>query len=56
MIYKARSLKAGCACLGLALCKRIAEIHDADFEIYSKLGAGTTIKILIKGAVCDEEF
>lgn len=56
MIDKARSRKAGGAGLGLALCKRIAEIHDADFEIYSKLGAGTTIKILIKGAVCDEEF
>ena len=56
MIDKARSRKAGGAGLGLALCKRIAEIHQADFEIYSKLGAGTTVKILIQGAVCDEEI
>lgn len=51
MIDKARSRKAGGAGLGLALCKRIAEIHEANFEIYSKIGTGTTVRILIKEAV-----
>lgn len=54
MIDKARSRKAGGAGLGLALCKRIAEIHHADFEIYSKLGKGTTVKISVKGENINE--
>ena len=47
MVDKARSRKAGGAGLGLALCKRIAEIHNAGFHISSKLGAGTTITITL---------
>lgn len=47
MVDKARSRKAGGAGLGLALCKRIAEIHHADFHISSTLGAGTTITITL---------
>ena len=54
MIDKARSRKAGGAGLGLALCKRIAEIHHADFEIYRKLGKGTTVKISVKGENINE--
>ena len=47
MVDKARSRKAGGAGLGLALCKRIAEIHNANFHITSTLGAGTTITITL---------
>ena len=47
MVDKARSRKAGGAGLGLALCKRIAEIHNADFQISSTLGTGTTITITL---------
>lgn len=32
--------------LGLALCKQIADIHEAKIEIQSKQGKGTTIKII----------
>lgn len=56
MVDKARSRKAGGAGLGLALCKQIAEIHKAVIEIYSKLGKGTTVRILIKEAAQDEKI
>lgn len=49
MIDKARSRKAGGAGLGLPLCKRIADIHDAAFSIESTLNQGTTVTITLKG-------
>lgn len=49
MVDKARSRQAGGAGLGLALCKRIAEIHHADFAIDSTLGTGTIVSITLKG-------
>lgn len=47
MVDKARSRKAGGAGLGLALCNQIANIHNADFNIKSTLGKGTTITITV---------
>lgn len=47
MVDKARSRKAGGAGLGLALCKRIAEIHNAELNINSTLGMGTTVTITL---------
>lgn len=48
MVDKARSRKAGGAGLGLALCKSIAEIHEADFKILSEINKGTTVKLSLK--------
>ena len=50
MVDKARSRKAGGVGLGLALCKSIAEIHLATFEIKSELSKGTTVTITLKEA------
>lgn len=47
MVDKARSRKAGGAGLGLALCKRIAQIHNAKLLIESELGVGTTVTLMI---------
>lgn len=54
MIDKARSRKAGGAGLGLALCKRISEIHNAKLIIESEVGVGTTVTIVMKGIKIDE--
>lgn len=54
MIDKARSRKAGGAGLGLALCKRISEIHNSRLIIESETGVGTTVTIVMKGLEIDE--
>lgn len=41
---KARTRKHGGAGLGLAICKRIAELHDAKLSINSEKGKGTTVR------------
>ena len=45
-VDKSRSGKENHAGLGISLCARICEIHNASFEIFSELGQGTTAKIL----------
>lgn len=45
-VDKSRSGKENHAGLGLSLCARICEIHNARFEIVSEFGKGTTVKIL----------
>ena len=52
MADKSRSRKAGGAGLGLALCKRIAELHSAKVEIDSRPNEGTTVFITIPGEEC----
>lgn len=52
MVDKSRSRKAGGAGLGLALCVKIAELHNAILTIDSHLGEGTTIYIIISGEEC----
>ena len=44
-VDNARSREQGGAGLGLTLCKQIAEAHDAQFNIESVVGVGTTVKI-----------
>lgn len=52
MVDKSRSRKAGGAGLGLALCVRIAELHNAKLSLASTLGEGTTVYITISGEEC----
>ncbi|MDE6748271.1 MAG: HAMP domain-containing histidine kinase [Lachnospiraceae bacterium] len=49
MVDKARSRKAGGCGLGLAICGKIAELHGAEIEIKSKIGAGTEVSIVFGG-------
>ena len=52
MVDRSRSRKAGGAGLGLALCVKIAELHNATLTIDSKPGRGTTVYIIISGEEC----
>lgn len=52
MVDKSRSRKAGGAGLGLALCVKIAELHNAVLTLDSTLGEGTTVYIIISGEEC----
>ena len=45
-VDKARTREQGGAGLGLALCKRIAEAHNAEMSLKSSVGVGTTVKII----------
>ena len=45
-VDKARSREQGGAGLGLAICRQIAEAHNAEIYIESSLGAGTTVRII----------
>lgn len=45
-VDKSRSRKTGGAGLGLSICKRIADLHHADFVINSTIGVGTSIKVI----------
>lgn len=47
-VYKARSKKTGGTGLGLAIVKHIAEQHEAEIEIDSVVGKGTSISILFQ--------
>ena len=46
MVDKSRSKKAGGIGLGLALCRQIANLHQAELEITSQLGEGTRIRVI----------
>ena len=43
MVDKSRARKEGGAGIGLALCVKIAHLHNAVFEIKSKEGCGTQV-------------
>ena len=57
MADKSRSRKEGGAGLGMTLCSRIVEVHDAKWYIMSEKGEGTSIWVVFcgKGDVTDEE-
>lgn len=56
MVDKSRSRKEGGAGLGMTLCSRIVEVHNAKWYIQSTVGEGTEIQIVFpKGEVSDEE-
>lgn len=48
MVDKSRSRKRGGAGLGMALCKKIVEIHQAKWNIESEEGKGTAIKVIFR--------
>lgn len=50
MIDKSRSRKEGGAGLGMAICGRIVEAFDADWEIASAPGEGTCVTLYFKNA------
>ena len=45
MVDKSRSRREGGAGIGMALCERIVQLHNAKLEIDSDMGVGTTVKI-----------
>ena len=47
-VDKARNREVGGAGLGLALCKKIAEVHGAEMIIKSKTHLGTVVKIVFE--------
>lgn len=47
-IDKSRSRAQGGAGLGLAICVKIAEIHNAQIKFKSELGRGTNVTIILK--------
>ena len=48
MIDKARSRKEHGAGLGLALCERVARLHDTTLKFDSEVGKGTTVSFVMK--------
>lgn len=46
VVDKARSRKSNGAGIGLSICKKIAEVHNADIKIISELGKGTEVDII----------
>ncbi|KMK76327.1 sensor histidine kinase [Alkalihalobacillus pseudalcaliphilus] len=49
-VEKSRSRLTGGVGLGLSIVKEIVEAHDAELHVASKLGAGTTVSVLLKEA------
>lgn len=56
MVDKSRSRKQGGAGLGMTLCSRIVEVHEARWFIRSEVGKGTKIRVVFPHReVSDEE-
>ena len=48
MIDKSRARKEGGAGIGMALCKKIINLHNAKWSIKSKPGKGTVVSVSLK--------
>ena len=48
-VDKSRSRAQGGAGLGLALCRRITDLHNGELQFSSREGVGTCVTILLKG-------
>lgn len=48
-VDKSRSRAQGGAGLGLALCRRIVELHNGELRFTSREGVGTCVTVLLKG-------
>lgn len=51
VVDKARSRKSNGAGIGLSICKKIAEIHNADIKINSELGKGTEVTLTFNNSI-----
>ncbi len=49
MVDKSRSRKEGGAGIGMTLCQKIINLHNATMQIHSKLGEGTVIQLIFPG-------
>ncbi|BCZ45936.1 two-component sensor histidine kinase [Clostridium gelidum] len=51
VVDKARTRKSNGAGIGLSICKKIAEVHNADIKINSELGKGTEVTITFNNSI-----
>lgn len=51
VIDKARSRKNNGAGIGLSICKKVAEVHNADIKINSELGRGTEVTMIFTNPI-----
>jgi len=51
VVDKARSRKSNGAGIGLSICKKIAEVHNADIKINSELGKGTEVTLIFNNTL-----
>lgn len=54
MVDKSRSRKEGGAGIGMALCKKIIELHGAKLFIESKLSEGTVMKVIFTNTIIND--
>lgn len=54
VVDKARSRKSNGAGIGLSICKKIADVHNADIKINSELGKGTEVTITFNNVLVSE--
>ncbi|GAA0078594.1 HAMP domain-containing sensor histidine kinase [Clostridium sp. CTA-5] len=51
VVDKARCRKNNGAGIGLSICKKIVEVHNADIKISSELGKGTEVNLIFRNSV-----